>query len=57
MRGADIFIGLMSGTSADAIDAVMTRFKGDGAIETIESHSKAMPEALKAHIFALQSGA
>ena len=47
MSGADIFIGLMSGTSADAIDAVMTRFKGDGAIETIASHSKAMPEGLK----------
>ena len=57
MSGADIFIGLMSGTSADAIDAVMTRFKGDGAIETIASHSKAMPEGLKVPIFALQSGA
>ena len=43
MSGADIFIGLMSGTSADAIDAVMTRLQGEGAIETIASHSKAMP--------------
>ena len=57
MSGADIFIGLMSGTSADAIDAVMTRFQGEGAIETIASHSKAMPERLKAQIFELQSGA
>ena len=47
----------MSGTSADAVDAVMVRFERSGCIDTIASHTLPMPEALRARIIALQSGA
>jgi anhydro-N-acetylmuramic acid kinase len=50
---SDYFIGLMSGTSMDGIDAVLVRF-GDPGVEILAKHSEAYPETLR---FALQKAA
>jgi anhydro-N-acetylmuramic acid kinase len=56
-----VFVGLMSGTSVDAVDGVLADFDGDapGApIRTIAFASRPMPPALRAELLALQqSGA
>jgi 1,6-anhydro-N-acetylmuramate kinase len=49
----DYFIGLMSGTSMDGIDAVLVRF-GDPGVEILAQHTEAYPETLR---FALQKAA
>ena len=36
-----LYIGLMSGTSVDSVDAVLTRID-DGAIESLERHEQAI---------------
>lgn len=48
---SEIFIGLMSGTSLDAVDAVAVRFEPE--IEMIGHHSHPLPEALRRHILQL----
>ena len=55
VSAADIYIGLMSGTSADAVDAAMVSFDSDGSVRAIASHSVPMPEALRRRIIALQT--
>jgi len=48
---APIYIGLMSGTSLDSIDAVAVRFEPE--FELIASHSEAIPPAIHAATLAL----
>jgi anhydro-N-acetylmuramic acid kinase len=52
MGSANIYIGLMSGTSIDAVDAVAVKF-AEGGIKLIDSYSKAIPQILKQQILDL----
>lgn len=52
MPTADIYIGLMSGTSIDSIDATAMTFI-EGQLELLGSHSQAIPESLKQQIIDL----
>ena len=51
------FIGLMSGTSADAIDAALVAFHPDGQTQLICTHSLELPASLKSRIIAAQTDA
>ena len=55
MNGADQFIGLMSGTSADAVDATLVSFDDADGVNTMASHSLPIPEGLRRRIIALQT--
>lgn len=55
MSGTDLFIGLMSGTSADAVDAALVSFDDTSGVNTLASHSLPMPESLRKRIVALQT--
>ena len=57
MSGTDLFIGLMSGTSADAVDAALVSFDDTSGVKTVASHSLPMPESLRKRIVALQTRA
>lgn len=52
MNSNNIYLGLMSGTSIDAVDAVAVKFKTDG-IELIDYHTEAIPQDLKQQILNL----
>ena len=53
-----LWIGLMSGTSADAIDAVAVRIgREPSEIELVGAHEEPIPDALRARIHALVQGA
>lgn len=49
------FIGLMSGTSADAIDAALVRFDPDGTTQLMGTHTLELPADLKSRIIAAQT--
>tara|TARA_B100000900_G_scaffold402105_1_gene407590 strand:- start:4754 stop:5854 length:1101 start_codon:yes stop_codon:yes gene_type:complete len=49
------FIGLMSGTSADAIDAALVGFDSDGATHLICTHTLELPADLKTRVIAAQT--
>ena len=52
-----VFVGLMSGTSVDAVDGVLAAFDGDAAdapARTLAFASRPMPAALRAELLALQ---
>lgn len=49
MASGDIFIGLMSGTSIDAIDAVLVEFSGSG-LDVIGNYQHPIPLSLKQDI-------
>ena len=51
-----LFIGLMSGTSGDAIDAALVRFDTAGRPRLMTSHQVALPPSIQSRIFDLQSG-
>ena len=51
------FIGLMSGTSADAIDAALVGFESDGKTHLICTHTLQLPADLKKRIIAAQTRA
>ena len=52
MTDATVYIGLMSGTSLDAVDAVAVRFAQD-SFDLIGSYSQLMPEHLRTDILEL----
>jgi anhydro-N-acetylmuramic acid kinase len=55
--GAELWIGLMSGTSADAIDAALVRVGADpGDVELVAFREEPIEEALRARIHALAFG-
>lgn len=43
---SDLYVGLMSGTSMDAVDAVLVRIT-DNTVDLLATHSHAMPAALR----------
>ena len=47
---AELFIGLMSGTSVDSIDSVLVNFDNDG-VELLEWNSSPIEKKLKERIF------
>jgi anhydro-N-acetylmuramic acid kinase len=51
-----LWIGLMSGTSADAIDAALVRVGGPGDVELLALHSEPLDDALRARIHGLVTG-
>ncbi|OOF30819.1 anhydro-N-acetylmuramic acid kinase [Salinivibrio proteolyticus] len=53
---ADIYIGVMSGTSLDNIDVVAVRFTQAGHVEPIARHSEPMPQDIKATVISLSRG-
>lgn len=50
-----LYIGLMSGTSLDGADAVLARFKADGAIQTLAHCHQPFPDSLRTELLALNS--
>lgn len=52
---ADLYIGLMSGTSLDGIDAVLARFAPDQAITVLAHQHQPFEPALRAELLALNS--
>lgn len=55
--GVDAFIGLMSGTSMDGVDAVLAEFAPNGALTVRCHHHEPMPPALRAELLALNRSA
>lgn len=55
MGNASLYIGLMSGTSLDAVDAVMLRVRPDGHSEVVEGVSLAIPATLRAQLLSLNT--
>jgi anhydro-N-acetylmuramic acid kinase len=49
-----LIAGLMSGTSMDAVDAVLCRFDGDRWIELVATHSQSLPQALRRELLDVQ---
>lgn len=48
----ELYIGLMSGTSVDAIDAALVEI-GDSGVRLLASHSHGLPDTVKAAVIAL----
>jgi anhydro-N-acetylmuramic acid kinase len=53
---SDVYLGIMSGTSLDAIDVAACRFEGQ-KIELLGFHSQPWPEKLRATLFELATAA
>ncbi|MFC5570972.1 anhydro-N-acetylmuramic acid kinase [Lysobacter yangpyeongensis] len=56
---SQLFVGLISGTSADGIDAALVRFAGEGHAhcELVHGRTYPWPESLRARLIALGQGA
>ncbi len=52
---AALYLGLISGTSADSIDAVLVRFR-DGLPQTLASHAHPWPQSLRERMLAVAQG-
>lgn len=50
-----LFIGLMSGTSTDGVDAVLCRIQSPRSVQVLSHHSVTMPDDLRHEILALNS--
>jgi len=50
----ELFIGLMSGTSLDGVDAALVEFNNGQQLRVVHTHFLAYPAAIKAEILALQ---
>jgi anhydro-N-acetylmuramic acid kinase len=50
----DLYIGMMSGTSLDGVDAVLARFDEAGRPELLADHALPYPAEIKADVLALQ---
>ncbi len=55
MTGSELYLGLMSGTSLDGVDAVLLRADQDGRVRTLAHAYQAFDEALRAELLALNS--
>jgi anhydro-N-acetylmuramic acid kinase len=53
-HNADMYIGLMSGTSLDGVDGVLVEFSGHN-MKVVAHHSASMPDDLRAELLALNS--
>lgn len=53
---ADVYIGVMSGTSLDNIDVVAVRFTHAGYVESIARHSDPLPHDIKTTVITLSRG-
>ena len=51
-----LFLGLMSGTSADGIDAALVQFPAEGGCRFVHGHTFGWPPALRAELVALGQG-
>ena len=47
------YIGIMSGTSMDAIDAVLVRFNTDNTLDTLHTYSQPFPDTLRQKLIEL----
>lgn len=54
-NSAGLYIGIMSGTSMDAIDAVLLQVKQDGRVHVLDGASVAIPQALRTEFLALNT--
>lgn len=52
-----LYIGLMSGTSLDGVDAVLSRFAADGSMQTLAHRHQPFPDTLRSELLALNSPA
>ena len=48
MSGAELYIGLMSGTSLDGVDAVLLKAEADGRVSTLAHGYEPFSDALRA---------
>lgn len=53
--GSELYIGLMSGTSLDGVDAVLIRAEADGRVNTLAHAHQPFGDALRAELLALNS--
>ncbi|AUH53609.1 anhydro-N-acetylmuramic acid kinase [Chromobacterium sp. ATCC 53434] len=51
---SDLYIGMMSGTSLDGVDAALVRFDAAGRPELLADHALPYPDEVRAEILALQ---
>lgn len=56
MSAPELFIGLISGTSMDGVDAVLARAQADGRFTLLAHHGLPLPEALARDLRAAASG-
>lgn len=54
MTAGELFIGLMSGTSLDGVDAALVKFNHQDRPEVLQTHFIAYPESLRSALLALQ---
>lgn len=55
MRSAEIYVGLMSGTSLDGIDAALVEFSPDGIPRCLSTHFLPYPSNLRSELLAIHS--
>ena len=53
--GVELYIGLMSGTSLDGVDAVLLHAEADGRVRALAHESQAFGPELRAELLALNS--